>query len=57
MEDYLEVIYELEQGKGYATTVDISQYLNVSSHSVTKMVQRLDEGEMLIYEKYKGIKL
>ena len=56
MEDYL-VIYELEQGKGYATTVDISQYLNVSSHSVTKMVQRLDEGEMLIYEKYKGIKL
>ena len=57
MEDYLEVIYELVQSKGYATTVDISQYLNVSSPSVTKMVQRLDDGEMLIYEKYRGIKL
>lgn len=57
MEDYLEVIYELVQSKGYATTVDISQYLNVSSPSVTKMVQRLDEGEMLVYEKYRGIKL
>ena len=31
MEDYLEVIYELIQYKGYATTIDISEYLNVSS--------------------------
>jgi predicted transcriptional regulator len=43
MEDYLEVIYELVEQKGYATTIDISQYLNVSSPSVTKMVKRLDE--------------
>ena len=43
MEDYLEVIYELVQQKGYATTVDISSYLNVSSPSVTKMMQKLDE--------------
>lgn len=57
MENYFEVIYELVQNKGYTTTVDISQYLNVSSPSVTKMVQRLDEGEMLIYERYRGIKL
>lgn len=35
MEDYLEVIYELIQQKGYATTADISKYLNVSSPSVT----------------------
>ncbi|MDF2769580.1 MAG: putative iron (metal) dependent repressor, DtxR family, partial [Nitrososphaeraceae archaeon] len=35
MEDYLEVIYELIQQKGYATTVEISKYLNVSSPSVT----------------------
>ncbi|MGV8106457.1 MAG: transcriptional regulator MntR [Nitrososphaerota archaeon] len=57
MEDYLEVIYELVEDKGYATTVDISTYLNVSSPSVTKMVQRLDESGYLIYEKYRGIKL
>ena len=29
MEDYLEVIYELIQQKGYATTADISKHLNV----------------------------
>ena len=55
MEDYLEVIYELVEEKGYATTVDISTYLNVSSPSVTKMVQRLDESGYLNYEKYRGI--
>ena len=57
MEDYLEVIYELVQQKGYATTVDISSYLNVSSPSVTKMMQKLDETGYLKYEKYRGIKL
>lgn len=57
MEDYLEVIFELIQQKGYATTVDISKYLNVSSPSVTKMVQRLDESGHLKYEKYRGISL
>lgn len=57
MEDYLEVIYELLQEKGYATTVDISSYLNVSSPSVTKMMQKLDETGYLKYEKYRGIKL
>jgi len=57
MEDYLEVIYELIIQKGYATTVDISNYLNVSSPSVTKMIQRLDEIGYLNYEKYRGIRL
>ncbi|HET7242332.1 MAG: transcriptional regulator MntR [Nitrososphaeraceae archaeon] len=57
MEDYLEVIYELVEQKGYATTVDISTYLNVSSPSVTKMTQRLDETGYLKYEKYRGIRL
>jgi Mn-dependent DtxR family transcriptional regulator len=57
MEDYLEVIYELVEQKGYATTVDISTYLNVSSPSVTKMTQRLDETGHLKYEKYRGIRL
>src|ERR671929_1860603 len=57
MEDYLEVIYELIQYKGYATTIDISEYLNVSSPSVTYMIQRLNESGYLNYEKYKGIRL
>jgi Mn-dependent DtxR family transcriptional regulator len=57
MEDYLEVIYELVQYKGYANTIDISEYLNVSSPSVTYMIQRLNESGHLNYEKYRGIRL
>ena len=57
MEDYLEIISELVELKGYATTLDISRYMNVSAPSVTKMLQRLDEGKFLEYEKYHGINL
>ncbi len=57
MEDYLEVIYELIAQKGYATTIDISNYLNVSSPSVTKMLQRLNDSGHINYEKYRGISL
>lgn len=57
MEDYLEVMYELIQKKGYATTVDIANYLHVSSPSVTKMVKRLDKMGYLVYEKYRGLRL
>ena len=57
MEDYLEVIYELIQKKGYATTVDIANCLNVSSPGVTKMVKRLDQMGYLVYEKYRGLRL
>jgi Mn-dependent DtxR family transcriptional regulator len=56
-EDYLEVIHELIQYKGYAITIDISEYLNVSSPSVTYMIQRLNNSGHLNYEKYRGIRL
>ncbi|MGY5142402.1 MAG: metal-dependent transcriptional regulator [Nitrosopumilus sp.] len=57
MEDYLEIISELVELKGYATTLDISRYMHVSAPSVTKMLQRLDEAGFLEYEKYHGINL
>jgi Mn-dependent DtxR family transcriptional regulator len=57
MEDYLEVIYELVLQKGYATTVDISDNLNVSSPSVTRMMKKLHETGFLRYEKYRGMSL
>ena len=41
----------------YATTLDISRYMNVSAPSVTKMLKRLDENGYLEYEKYHGINL
>ena len=57
MEDYLEIISELVELKGYATTLDISRYMGVSAPSVTKMLQRLDTEGYLEYEKYHGINL
>ena len=55
MEDYLEVIYELIQHKGYANTTDIANYLKVSLPSVTKMLRKLNKTNWLDYEKYHGI--
>lgn len=57
MEDYLEVISELIELKGYAIPLDISNYMNVSPPSVTKMLRRLDEDKYIDYTKYQGLKL
>ena len=57
MEDYLEVIYELIQQKGYATLGDVAECLNVRPPSVTTMMRRLDQSGLLKYEKYRGIRL
>lgn len=57
MEDYLEVIYELIQQKGYASSIDIAECLIVTQPSVTKMMRRLDENRLISYEKYRGINL
>ncbi len=56
-EDYLEIISELVELKGYAVAIDISRYMNVSPPSVTKMLQKLDEKGYLEHEKYHGINL
>ena len=57
MEDYLEVISELVELKGFAISRDISNYMNVSPPSVTKMLKRLDEDGYINYEKYQGLRL
>ncbi|AJD91245.1 peptidase U32 [Jeotgalibacillus malaysiensis] len=57
MEDYIEQIYLLIDQKGYARVSDIAEALSVHPSSVTKMVQKLDKDEYLIYEKYRGLVL
>ncbi|MBO8142498.1 MAG: transcriptional regulator MntR [Firmicutes bacterium] len=57
IEDYLERIYELVEEKGYARVSDIASSLDVQPSSVTRMIQRLDDQEFLIYEKYRGLVL
>ncbi|WP_433742747.1 transcriptional regulator MntR [Falsibacillus pallidus] len=55
MEDYIEQIYLLIENKGYARVSDIADALSVHPSSVTKMVQKLDKDDYLIYEKYRGL--
>jgi Mn-dependent DtxR family transcriptional regulator len=57
MEDYLEKIYELIKGKGYARVSDIAVELNLQPSSVTKMVQKLAEAGYIHYERYRGLVL
>ena len=57
MEDYIEQIYILIEDKGYARVSDIAENLSVHPSSVTKMVQKLDKDDYLIYEKYRGLVL
>lgn len=57
MEDYLENIYKLIENKGYARVSDIAEALEVHPSSVTKMVQKLDQKDYVIYEKYRGFVL
>lgn len=57
MEDYIEQIYILIEEKGYARVSDIAENLSVHPSSVTKMVQKLDQENYLIYEKYRGLVL
>ena len=57
VEDYLEVIYDLIETKGYARSVDIAQRLGVKTPSVTNMIQKLDGMGLVAYERYRGLKL
>src|SRR5208337_5256529 len=57
VEDYLEVIYELIQRKGYASPSDIAESLDVKPASVTGMLQRLHGMGLIVYERYRGLTL
>ncbi|WP_210365032.1 transcriptional regulator MntR [Bacillus sp. REN3] len=57
MEDYIEQIFKLIEEKGYARVSDIAEALAVHPSSVTKMVQKLDKDQFLVYEKYRGLML
>jgi len=57
VEDYLERIYELIEAKGYARVVDIASSLDIAQASVTRMIQKMDEKGLVVYEKYRGLVL
>lgn len=51
-EDYLEMIYRLSKDSGYTRAGDLAQALNVQPPSVTSMVKKLAEMNLIKYEKY-----
>ncbi|MXV62049.1 metal-dependent transcriptional regulator [Natronorubrum sp. JWXQ-INN-674] len=57
-EDYLKTIYHLEDENGRPVrTGDISTALDVTSPTVTSMLDSLDERELVDYTPYKGVEL
>lgn len=56
-EDYVEMIYRLSKDQGFTRVIDLATALNVQPPSVTKMVQKLSEMDLIKYERYGVIML
>ena len=56
-EDYIEMIYRLNLEDDKVQVKDISKKLNIKPPSVTKMIKKLNDKNMLIYRKYDNIEL
>ena len=56
-EDYLKVIYEIEQGGAPAATKEIAEELDIAPASVSGMVQRLSRLGLVKVERYRGARL
>ena len=59
VQDYLKTIHKLQNNDISQTvsTTDIAKELNVSGASVTGMLKRLAEMNLVDYNSYKGVKL
>src|SRR5699024_8881217 len=56
MEDYLKAIYSLERaGETPVSTSRIAEYLDVTRPTVSSMIERLTERNLLEREKYTGV--
>ncbi|MGB0431393.1 MAG: metal-dependent transcriptional regulator [Bacteroidia bacterium] len=57
-ENYLKAIYKLTpKGDTAVSTNSIANQISTSAASVTDMIRKLAEKNMVVYEKYKGVKL
>lgn len=57
-ENYLKAIYHLELGNdGGVSTNAIAEKLATKASSVTDMIKKLSEKEVVLYKKYKGVTL
>lgn len=57
MEDYLKGIYHLEGDAGAVTTQRLAERLGLSGPSITNMLRRLDELNLVRHTRYHGVEL
>ena len=57
VEDYLKVIFELENVAGVAGTNEIATELGFAPASVSGMIRRLAEQGLITHERYRGVRL
>ncbi len=57
IEDYLKVIYKLQEASGTAQTSVIAEALSIAPPSVSGMVKRLAEAGLLEHSRYHGVRL
>jgi DtxR family Mn-dependent transcriptional regulator len=57
VEEYLEVIYRLQEKSGVARTSELVKMLNVVPGTITNTVERLEKESLIVHEPYKGVKL
>ncbi len=59
VEDYLKIIYELQQASGKVNTTALAERLNVAPASVTGMIKKLaeDRPRLVNYERRHGVSL
>lgn len=57
IEDYVEILYNLEKGKKKVHTNDVANALGINPASVTEFLQKLGDEGFVDYEKYGGANL
>ncbi len=57
MEDYLKAIYQLDSSGGKVSTSRLAQQMSCSAASVTNMLQKLSELQLVQYKPYQGVRL
>lgn len=57
IEDYLKAIYEIQREKGKVATTVLANRLQIQPASVTGMIKKLSEMNLLTHERYQGVVL
>ncbi|RMF60333.1 MAG: metal-dependent transcriptional regulator [Calditrichaeota bacterium] len=57
IEDYLKTIFEIQRTRGKVATSVLAKQLGIAPASVTGMIKRLSEMNLVTYQPYQGVRL